>query len=96
MDHSRYDTSMLFMVIEHFRDGNAAPVYERFRNHGRLAPDGLQYVASWVTSDLQHCYQVMECDDESLLQTWLSRWEDLVEFEVVPVVTSAEAAAAMV
>ena len=84
---------MLFMIIEHFRDGDAAPVYERFRDEGRLAPEGLRYVASWVTSDLKHCYQVMECDDESLLQAWIARWEDLVEFEVIPVIPSADAAA---
>ena len=84
---------MLYMVIEHFRDGNARPVYERFQSRGRLAPDGLRYVASWVTDDLRHCYQVMECDDRALLDAWLARWADLVDFEVIPVLTSAEASA---
>jgi hypothetical protein len=84
---------MLFLVIEHFRNGDAAPVYERFRNEGRLAPDGLHYVASWVTADLTRCFQVMECDDEALLRMWIARWEDLVDFEVVPVIASADAAA---
>jgi hypothetical protein len=84
---------MLFVVIEHYRNGDAALVYERFRSQGRLAPVGLQYVSSWVTPDLKHCYQVMECGDESLLRMWISRWEDLVEFEVIPVIPSAEAAA---
>jgi hypothetical protein len=84
---------MLFMVIETFRDGDAAPVYARFREHGRLAPEGLAYVASWVTADRKRCYQVMECDDESPLRTWIARWHDLVDFEVIPVITSAEAAA---
>lgn len=68
------------------------PVYRRFRDRGRLAPDGLRYVNSWVTSDLQSCYQVMECDDSHLLEAWMDQWKDLVDFEVVPVVTSAEAA----
>ena len=84
---------MLFLVIEHFRGGDAAPVYARFRERGRLAPEGLTYVASWVTADFEHCYQVMECADRALLDEWIARWSDLVEFEVVPVVTSAEAAA---
>jgi hypothetical protein len=84
---------MLFMIIETFRTGDAAPVYERFRREGRLAPEGLHYVSSWVTADVTRCYQVMECADESLLQQWMSRWSDLVDFEVVPVITSAEAAA---
>jgi hypothetical protein len=83
---------MLYMVIEHFRNGDPAPVYRRFREQGRLAPEGLRYVASWVTRDLKHCYQVMETDDPALLAEWTSRWEDLVDFEIVPVVTSAEAA----
>jgi len=85
---------MLYMVIEHFRDGDARPVYQRFRDKGRLAPDGLTYVASWVTSDLRHCYQVMECDDPALLRQWIDQWKDIVDFEVIPVVTSPEAAAA--
>ena len=86
---------MLFMIVEHYRIGDAKPVYERFRTRGRLAPEGLRYVASWVTADLAHCYQVMECDDRALLDQWTAAWTDIVEFEVHPVVTSAEAAAAV-
>jgi len=88
-------TAMQFLVIEHFRNGDPVPVYRRFRDHGRLAPDGLKYVASWVTGDLTRCYQVMECEDRALLDTWLARWADLVDFEVVAVMPSAEAAAAV-
>lgn len=84
---------MLFMIVEHFRGGDARPVYQRFRLHGRLAPEGLHYVTSWVTTDLTRCYQVMECADSALLDTWLDAWRDLVDFEVHPVITSAEAAA---
>ena len=84
---------MLFLVVEHFRNGYPEPVYRRFRQRGRLAPQGLTYVNSWVTSDLLHCYQVMECSDRALLDDWMARWADLVEFEVIPVVTSGEAAA---
>jgi hypothetical protein len=66
---------MLYMIIEHFRDGNAVPVYRRFRERGRLAPEGLRYVSSWVTHDLRRCYQVMECDDRALLDEWLANWK---------------------
>lgn len=83
---------MLYVVIEHFRDGDPRPVYDRFRRRGRLAPDGLRYVNSWVTDDLTQCYQVMECDHRELLDEWIAAWADLVEFEVHPVITSAEAA----
>jgi hypothetical protein len=86
---------MLYMIVEDFRDGDPLPVYRRFRDQGRLAPEGLRYVASWVTEDFRRCFQVMECDDPQLLARWMARWEDLVDFEVVPVVTSAEAAAAI-
>lgn len=85
---------MLYMVVEHFK-GDPAPVYRRFRDRGRLAPDGLRYVSSWVTSDLQRCYQVMECDDYALLEQWMDQWKDIVDFEVIPVITSAEAASAI-
>ena len=82
---------MRFLVVEHFRDGDARPVYRRFRDQGRLAPDGLRYVASWVSDDLTRCWQVMECDDRALLDAWIARWSDIVDFEVSPVLTSAEA-----
>jgi hypothetical protein len=84
---------MLYMIIEHFRNGDPVPVYARFRAQGRLAPEGLRYVGSWVRDDLTRCYQVMECDDPALLDAWLGAWADLVEFEVHSVITSAEAAA---
>jgi hypothetical protein len=86
---------MLYMIIENFRGGDARPVYRRFRERGRLAPDGLRYVSSWVTTDLQRCYQVMECDDRRLLDEWLDNWKDIVDFECIPVITSAEAATAV-
>jgi len=82
------------MIIEHYKAG-PEPVYRRFRERGRMAPDGLRYVTSWVTTDLAHCYQVMECDDRALLEQWMNHWSDIVEFEVIAVVTSAEAAAAV-
>jgi len=69
-------------------------VYRRFRERGRLAPEGLHYVDSWVTSDLQRCYQVMACADRHLLDQWMEQWQDLVAFEVIPVVSSVDAAAA--
>jgi hypothetical protein len=83
---------MLYMIVEDFK-GDPAAVYRRFRERGRLAPDGLRHVSSWVTADLQRCFQVMECDDPQLLEQWLAQWRDLVAFEVIPVMTSAEAAA---
>ena len=85
---------MLYMIIEDFK-GDPAAVYRRFRERGRLAPDGLHYVSSWVMSDLQRCYQVMSCDDRRLLDQWMAQWQDLVAFEVVPVIPSAEASAAV-
>lgn len=81
---------MRYMIIERFRNGDPLPVYRRFRDRGRLAPDGLHYVDSWVTHDLAVCYQVMECEDPALLDAWLANWVDLVDFEVLPVHTSAE------
>jgi hypothetical protein len=82
---------MLYMIIEHFRDGDPLPVYRRFRDRGRLAPDGLRYVSSWVTHDLRRCYQVMECDDLALLDEWMANWRDVTDFEVIPIITSQDA-----
>ena len=84
---------MQFLIVEHFRNGDPSPVYQRFRQRGRLAPEGLTYVNSWVTADLTRCYQVMECVDRDLLEQWMAAWKDLVDFEVLPVITSAEASA---
>jgi hypothetical protein len=82
----------LFMVVEHFRNGNAAPVYRRFKERGRMAPTGLTYVSSWVDENLATCYQLMETADRTLLDEWIRNWKDLVEFEVHPVISSQEAA----
>lgn len=81
---------MLFMVIERFRDAPA--VYRRFRDRGRLAPEGLRYIDSCVSEDFERCFQVMETEDRALLEQWMDRWKDLVEFEVIPVMASADAA----
>jgi hypothetical protein len=86
---------MLYVVVEHFRGGDPVPVYRRFRDQGRLAPEGLRYVASWVTDDFRRCFQIMECEDPRLLDRWTVRWADLIDFEVFPVMTSAEAVAAV-
>lgn len=84
---------VLFMIVEHYRDGDPLPVYRRFRDQGRLAPEGLTYIASWVDESMGRCYQVMEAADRSLIDAWIARWDDIVDFEVIPVMTSAEAAA---
>jgi len=86
---------MLFMVIEHIRPGQAPAVYRRFRERGRMAPQGVTYVSSWVDMEFRRCFQLMEADSEAALREWTIHWEDLVEFEIVPVRTSAEAALAM-
>lgn len=86
---------MLFMVIEHFRAGQAKAVYQRFRDRGRMAPPGLQYHASWVDLGFQRCYQVMEAERQADLEAWTKHWDDLIDFEIIPVRTSADAAAAI-
>jgi hypothetical protein len=86
---------MLFMVIERFRPGRAVEVYRRFREHGRMAPAGVQYVSSWVDLDFHRCFQLMEAESEAALRDWTTHWDDLVDFEIVPVRTSADAAAAI-
>jgi len=80
----------LYMVVEHYRDPVA--VYRRFRDKGRLAPEGLSYVSSWVDERLERCYQLMQTKERHLLEQWMDNWKDIVEFEVSPVMTSSEAA----
>jgi hypothetical protein len=86
---------MLFVVVERFKPGKAPDIYRRFREHGRMAPDDVKYIASWVDLKFERCFQVMESENESRLRVWTERWDDLTEFEIIPVQTSAEAAAAM-
>jgi hypothetical protein len=76
---------MLFMVIETFRDQNAKAVYRRFRDKGRMMPEGLKFVGSWVSADVGRCFQLMETDDIARLQSWVAEWSDLAAFEIVPV-----------
>lgn len=86
---------MLFMIIEKFRNQDALPIYRRVRERGRMIPDGLEFVDSWVSADLGRCFQLMRCDDVALLQRWISGWTDLVEFEVIPVTPGKETSAAL-
>ena len=82
---------MRYMVVETFRH-DAEPVYARAAERGRMLPEGLEYIDSWVSDDLHRCWQLMETDDPSLFEVWLDHWRDLGTFEVVAVITSAEAA----
>ena len=79
---------MLYMVVEHFKDAPA--IYGRLREKGRMMPEGLEYVSSWIDIDLKICWQLMRAEDESLFQRWIDKWKDLLDFEIVPVRTSAE------
>jgi len=81
---------MLFMVIERFKDAKA--VYRRVREKGRILPEGLKYVGSWVEANYDRCFQLMECDDASLFQKWVIQWQDLIDFEIVPIVESKQTA----
>ena len=84
---------MLYMVVEHFKGQDALPVYRRFREQGRLAPEGLIYISSWVDEKFDRCFQLMKTDDLNLLDEWMTNWKDIVDFEVFPVMTSQEATA---
>ncbi len=84
---------MLYMVTEHFKEGAAPEIYRRFRQKGRMMPDGLHYVSSWIDHDFKICYQLMQTDSEALFRRWTENWEDLIQFEIVAVRTSAEAVA---
>ena len=81
---------MLFMVIEKFRQRDAAAIYRRLQEKGRMMPDGLRYVDSWVEGNFDRCFQLMECDDPRLFQEWIAGWHDLMDFEIVPVTPSKE------
>lgn len=83
---------MLFMVIEHYRQGAAPEVYRRFRERGRMAPEGVHYITSWVDLEFRRCFQVMEAESEAELAKWAAHWDDLVDFEIIPVRTSEDAA----
>jgi len=80
------------MIVERFKNQDPVPVYRRFREQGRLAPEGLRYISSWVDEKLERCFQLMETSDRSQLEEWMAKWSDLVDFEVYPVISSAEAA----
>ncbi|MGH7468565.1 MAG: DUF3303 domain-containing protein [Longimicrobiales bacterium] len=83
---------MKFMVIEHFKNRDPAPVYARLAERGRMLPDGVQYLGSWVEPNYDRCFQLMEAPDQSALERWAQNWSDLVSFEFVPVLDSATAA----
>ena len=82
----------LHTIIEHFKNNDPAPIYRRFRDKGRTAPEGLLYISSWTTESLTRCYQLMETNDRTLIDNWIANWSDLIDFEIHPVISSAEAA----
>jgi hypothetical protein len=82
---------MKYMIIEKFRDGDAKRVYQRYFEKGRMAPDGLVYIESWVDEEMTMCFQIMECLDPEIIYDWIKNWQDIVDFEIVPVITSEEA-----
>lgn len=79
------------MIIERFRNKDPLPVYRRFRDLGRMAPEGLEYISSWVDQKLERCFQLMETDDPKRLDEWLAKWSDIVDCEIYPVISSKEA-----
>jgi Protein of unknown function (DUF3303) len=83
---------VLYMIVERFRNGDPLPVYRRFRDRGRLAPAGLEYISSWVDEKFERCFQIMEVPDRALLDQWMSHWADIVEFDVFPIMSSRDAA----
>ncbi len=84
-------STMLYMVVEHFKNQDALPVYRRFREQGWLAPEGLIYISSWVDERLHRCFQIMETGDRNLTDQWVTNRSDVVDFELFPVLTSQEA-----
>jgi len=82
---------MKYMIIEKFRNGDAKRVYQRYFEKGRMAPDGLTYIESWVDEEMKMCFQIMECQDPRMINDWIENWQDIVDFEIVPVITSEEA-----
>src|ERR1700704_5253586 len=86
---------MLYLIVEHFKNEDAVPVYRRFRDRGRLAPEGLTYLSSWVDENFQRCFQIMETENRDLLDQWMADWSDLGDFEVYPVMSSQQSAEKM-
>ncbi|HEU5167484.1 MAG TPA: DUF3303 family protein [Chitinophagaceae bacterium] len=82
---------MQYMVIEHFHPGKIKELYRRFDEKGRMLPEGVKYINSWISEDMTICYQVMESDSIDKLEIWISNWNDIVDFKVIPVITSADA-----
>lgn len=82
---------MLYLIVEYFKNKDPIPIYRRFREHGRLTPEGLKYISSWVDDKMQLCFQLMETDDRQLIDEWISNWSDIIDFEVFPVISSKEA-----
>ena len=91
--HSQTEVSWTLMVIERFKNRDALAIYKRYKDRGRMAPDGLKYVNSWVEPNFDRCFQLMECDDPKLFDEWITNWNDLVDFEIVEVITSEQAMA---
>lgn len=80
-----------YMIIEHFHPQKVKALYQRFEKKGRMLPDGVIYINSWIDENVETCYQLMESESLEKLEEWVSYWEDLADFEIVPIISSEEA-----
>jgi len=74
---------MKYMVIEYIKTGKLDAVYDRFGSCGRMLPEGLEYIDSWLSEDGDRCFQLMKTEDANLFDVWRKNWDDLVDFEIV-------------
>lgn len=93
--HPTLQKTMLYMVIERFKEGSAPEIYQRFRDKGRMTPEGLEYISSWIDLDFKTCWQLMQTEEVALFDQWIANWRDLVDFEIVPLRSSTEAVTIM-
>ena len=82
---------MEYMIIERFKPEKLKAMYQRFEEKGRMLPEGVKYINSWIDERITVCYQVMESDSTEKINEWIGKWNDLVDFEVIPVITSLQA-----
>jgi len=74
-----------YMVVERFKPGLMEKNYEVYNSQGRMFPEGLYYLNSWVNAGNNVCFQLMESNDPSLFEEWFEKWEEFVEFELYPI-----------
>lgn len=81
---------MLFQGTYVYSTDHRDTVRPRFKETGAPPPPGVDMLGRWHNAAGNGGFFLVETDDPVALARWLQEWTDVIDFEVVPVVTDEQ------